>query len=113
MSEAVEIAKNGNKILPSVTSIEKGKELFKFSHAAAQHMEELHRKIPIHIIKDILENPMSVLKDPRGSNALMHYSQLWKNGKLYNVEVLYDKATNQVLHFLYRQEALGPLARIK
>ena len=27
-------------------------------------------------------------------------------------EVLYDKPTNQIMHFLYKREALGPLPRI-
>ncbi|WP_158624942.1 hypothetical protein [Gynurincola endophyticus] len=56
---------------------------------------------------------MSVVKDPQGTKALMHYSQMWKNGKLYNVEVLYDKGANTIMHFKYTQKPLGSLPAIK
>lgn len=42
----------------------------------------------------------------------MYYSRMWVNKKLYNVEVLYDKSTNTIEHFLYRQKKLGPLPKI-
>ncbi|SMP29205.1 hypothetical protein SAMN06264346_11185 [Chryseobacterium profundimaris] len=56
---------------------------------------------------------MFVLSDPRGTNALMHYSQMWKNDKLYNVKVLYDEGTNTIMHFKYTQKPLGSLPTIK
>ena len=46
------------------------------------------------------------LPDLGGSRALMHYSPMWKNGKLYNLEILYDKASNSIWHFQYN--ALKP-----
>ena len=68
-------------------------------------MDEAGRMIPVK---------MTVVKDPRGAtNAMMHYSQMWKNGKLYNVEVLYEKTTNTIIHFKYDTRALGPLSKIK
>lgn len=56
---------------------------------------------------------MHVIKNPRGTTALRYFSQIWKNGKLYNAEVVYDSATNEILHFLYDQRALGPLPKVK
>jgi hypothetical protein len=50
--------------------------------------------------------------DPGGSNALMYYSPMWKNGKVYNFEVLYDQTTNSIWHFKYTRKALGPLPLI-
>lgn len=31
------------------------------------------------------------MPDPRGSNATMYYTTMYKNGKMYNLEVLYDE----------------------
>lgn len=76
-------------------------------------MADKARAIPIQIMNNIIKAPMSVVKDPQGTSALMHYSQMWKNGKLYNVEILYDKATNTIMHFKYTQKSLGSLPAIK
>lgn len=75
-------------------------------------MDEAGRMIPIQVLDDIIKAPMSVVKDPQGTNALIHYSQMWKNGKLYNVEVLYDKVANTIMHFKYTQKPLGSLPAI-
>lgn len=85
---------------------------YNFTKTAATHMDEAGRMIPIQILDDIIKAPMQVLKDPQGTNALMHYSQMWKNNKLYNVEILYDKTANTIMHFKYTQKAIGPLRSI-
>ncbi|MEC4048834.1 SpvB/TcaC N-terminal domain-containing protein [Flavobacterium sp. SUN046] len=85
---------------------------YNFTKTAAAHMDEAGRMIPVQTLDDIIKAPMQVLKDPQGTNALMHYSQMWKNNKLYNVEVLYDKAANTIMHFKYTQKAIGPLQAI-
>lgn len=38
----------------------------------------------------------------RGSNATMHHSTLYRGGKPYKLEVLYDKQTNSIWHFKYK-----------
>lgn len=87
--------------------------LFNFTDTAGRHMNEVERRIPIHILDKVIKSPVTVLKDPQGaSKAMMHYSQVWKNGKLYNVEVLYDKTTNTIPHFQYTQKPIGPLTRV-
>ena len=94
-------------------AVKGGKELFKFTDTAAKHMDEAGRMIPIQILDNIIKTPMLVVKDPQGTKALIYYSQMWKNGKLYNVEVLYNKGTNTVMHFKYTQKSLGSLSTIK
>lgn len=89
------------------------KDVFNFTGTAAKHMGEASRKIPIHTLNDIIKAPIHVTKDPQGTKALMHYSQMWKNGKQYNVEVLYDKTTSTIMHFKYATRALGPLPKIR
>lgn len=44
---------------------------------------------------------------------MMYYSQIIKNGKLYNTEILYEQSTNTILHFKYTQKAIGPLSKTK
>lgn len=63
------------------------------------------RKVSIQILDDVIKSTKG-LPDPGGSKALMHYSQMW-NGKLYNLEVLRDKASNSIRHFQYGREATG------
>ena len=80
---------------------------------AGRLMHDTGRRIPIHILDDVINSPMRITKDPQGaSNAMMYYSRLWRNGKLYNVEVLYEKASNRILHFQYSPEPVGPLKKL-
>ncbi|QVL56092.1 MAG: hypothetical protein KFB95_02485 [Simkaniaceae bacterium] len=57
---------------------------------------------------------MAITKDPRGAleGSRMYYSRMHRNGKLYNVEVLYDKTTNEISHFKYTPKKRGPLSKI-
>ncbi len=76
-------------------------------------MNEKGRIIPIQTLDIIIKTPVAVAKDPRNAtDAIMHYSQMSKNGKLYNVEVLYDKTTNTIMHFKYGRDVMGPLPKI-
>jgi len=87
--------------------------ILNFTNTAGKHMFEVERRIPMHILDKVVKSPMTVVKDPRGaSTAMMHYSQIWKNGKLYNVEVLYDKTTNTISHFRYGRDPMGSLKKI-
>jgi RHS repeat-associated protein len=100
---------------PNKTSIAASNEraLLNFTDTAGKHMYEVERRIPMHILDKVIKSPMAVVKDPQGaSNAMMHYSQVWKNGRLYNVEVLYDKTTNTISHFQYTQKQIGPLKKV-
>ena len=91
----------------------RGYEPFNFVGKAATRMEQPERMIPLHVLDEIIKNPMHTLPDPqRATNAFMHYSRLWRNGKLYNAEVLYEKSTNTIYHFLYTRESKGPLGRL-
>ena len=89
-----------------------GADLFNFGKMAAEHMLNPDRRVSILILDDVVKNTKGLV-DPKGSTALMHYSQMWKNGKLYNLEVLYDKASNSIWHFKYTQDAIGPLPAIQ
>ena len=75
-------------------------------------MDDASRMIPVQTLDDVIKATIAIAKDPQGTNAIMYYSQMIKNGKLYNVEVLYDKATNTIMHFLYTKDAVGPLSKI-
>jgi len=89
--------------------IPKSRIPFKFTGTAAKRMQESGRRIPIHTMEEIIKFPKHILKDPQGSNGLMYYSRIFRNKKQYNVEILYDKASNQIMHFKYTQDPLGPL----
>lgn len=45
-------------------------------------------------------------------NQLIYYTTMYKNGKMYNLEVLYDEISNTVYHFEYARKAMGNLPAI-
>jgi hypothetical protein len=79
-------------------TLEKG---INFADKAMQHMNEPGRFVPIQTLIDAIRygtaNP-----DPRGSQAVMYTIEMIKNGKAYELEVLYDQASNTIYHFLYK-----------
>ena len=83
-----------------------------FSNKALEHMGESGRQVPIQTLQDTIRYGEG-LPDPRGSSATMYYATMTKNGKTYNLEVLYDKASNTVYHFEYARKAMGNLSQIK
>jgi len=89
--------KNGKKLFKAA----KGeKELFNFGTTAAKHMAEKGRAVPVQILEQAIKGSKGVA-DPQGSRALMHSIEMFRNGKAYKLDVLYDKATNSIWHFQY------------
>lgn len=82
-----------------------------FSNKALEHMGESGRQVPIQTLQDAIRYG-EAMPDPRGSNATMYYTTMYKNGKMYNSEVLYDKVSNTVYHFEYARKAMGDLPAI-
>jgi len=82
-----------------------------FSSKAAAHMADKGRHVPMKLLRDVITKGRGHA-DPRGSRALMYYSRIVRQGKVYNLEVLYDRATNSVWHFEYTRRAIGTLSRI-
>lgn len=83
----------------SIKGISVGEEL-NFSVKAAEHMENPARAVPVQILQDAIQSSQGV-PDPRGSTALMHTIEMYKNDTAYQLEVLYNKATNAIWHFQY------------
>ncbi|PPA86076.1 hypothetical protein C4A75_05600 [Brevibacillus laterosporus] len=82
-----------------------------FAAKAAQHMGEAGRFVPVQIQQAVIKYGKG-FADPRGSQAKMYYDIIYRNGKKYNIEVLYDAATNTVYHFEYARKAMGHLPAI-
>ena len=81
-------------------NVSSSKELLNFSTKAAEHMLEKERTVPIQILQQAIKYSKGK-PDQRGSKALLHTIEMWKNGKPYNLEVLYDEASNSIWHFKY------------
>ena len=86
--------------LSEIRFVKEGNELFNFARAAGIHMTEPGRVVPVQILEQAIKGSKGVV-DPRGSRALMHTTEMWRNGKVYNLEVLYDESTNSIWHFKY------------
>ena len=50
-------------------------------------------------------------QDAAGANA--YYTTILKNGKSYNLKVVYHAESNTIFHFHYSRQAMGPLSKIK
>lgn len=73
----------------------------KLTSKVVKHMENPHRYVPMRILQEAIKYGKAV-PAPRGSRATMYYIEMYKNNKIYTLEVLYDKQTNTIWHFLYR-----------
>ena len=82
-----------------------------FSNKALEHMGESGRQVPVQTLQDAIRYG-EAMPDPSGSSATMYYTTMYKNGKMYNLEVLYDEFTNMVYHFEYARKAMGNLPAI-
>ena len=98
--EKVSKAKNLN--------IDKG---INFASKAEQHMGNPVRQVPVQTLTDAIKSVKGIA-DPRGSDALMHYTTMFKSGNQYNLEVLYNGSTNTIYHFEYARKAMGPSIKI-
>ncbi|TDW91896.1 RHS repeat-associated core domain-containing protein, partial [Dinghuibacter silviterrae] len=101
----------GLRAIASLRTITASDEILNFTNTAWQHMQNPDRKVPIQILKDVIENSPS-FPDPRGSNARMFYERMFRNGQEYNLEVLYEESSNTIMHFKYSDKAMGPLPKI-
>ena len=63
-------------------------------------MAEKGRAVPVQILEQTIKGSKGVA-DPKGSRALMHNIEMFRNSKAYKLEVLYDKTTNSIWHFEY------------
>ena len=64
-------------------------------------MDDPNRFVPIQILKEAINHGKAV-QDPQGTDAIMYYIDMYKNNIKYTLEVLYDSASNTVMHFLYK-----------
>ncbi len=79
-----------------------------FTTTTTKRMEQAGRYVPIQTLKSAIRFGQE-MPDPQGTSAKMYYTVMYKNQKEYNLEVLYNKSTNTVLHFMYTRDSLGPL----
>jgi len=90
------------------TKLEKG---LNFAAKPAEHMANAGRFVPVQTLTSAIKYGVKAA-DPRGSEATMFYTVMYRNGNAYNLEVLYHEATNTVYHFEYARKAMGPLPAI-
>ena len=83
-----------------------------FSNKALEHMGESGRQVPVQTLQDAIRYG-EAMPDPSGSSATMYYTTMYKNGKMYNLEVLYDEISNTVYYFEYARKAMGNLPAIE
>ncbi|MGL6195412.1 MAG: hypothetical protein ACRC2T_11385 [Thermoguttaceae bacterium] len=110
ITAATKALRSAGSMSKAGTSIKLRRNL-NYSTKAAEHLKGAARFVPENIIKEGIISGIPT-PDPRGSEAIMYYSRLWRNGKLYNFEVLYNHNTNTIWHCKYTPEAIGPFLKI-
>lgn len=71
-----------------------------FTSTAAERMANPARYVPVSILKMAIEYGTQS-PDPQGSNAIMYTIQMYRNNVEYTLEVLFDKVSNTIYHFMY------------
>jgi hypothetical protein len=106
---------NSISLLPEFINSTKptAKISYEFTNITLERMNDPSRRVPLNIIDEVIKNPQIVTADPQGTSSLKYFSVIYKNGELYNIEVLYKQSNNKIYHFLYSQKSLGPLPPIK
>ncbi len=109
----------GVKIGYGVYQLNKLPKTLGFTKTAANHMDDTNRYVPMLLMRQGIKGRKG-LPDPRGSDAMMYYMRMNKKSiknnlptnKLYNLEVLYHRKSNQIMHFKYTEKAIGPLKAV-
>jgi LysM repeat protein len=81
-----------------------------FASTPAKHMKNSSRYVPVQMQRATIGG--KAYPDPGGSTAKAYYSRMYRNGKMYNLQVVYHRQSNTVYHFHYTKRALGPLKAI-
>jgi RHS repeat-associated protein len=76
-----------------------------FTVTTTARMENASRFVPVQTLISAIKYGKE-MDDARGSTAKMFYTVMYKNGQAYNLEVLYDKGSNTVFHFVYTRDAI-------
>ena len=52
-------------------------------------MADKNRAVPVQILEQAIKGSKGIA-DPKGSRALMHTTEMFKNGRTYNLEVCHS-----------------------
>ena len=99
------------KTATALSTLSKEAKAVSFSEKAGSRLLDPNRTVPIDILEHTINNSIGYI-DEQGSRAMTYYSKYIKNGKEYNLKVLYDEASNSIWHFHYSRDAMGTLSRI-
>jgi len=90
----------GNRSALGIVAGTNSKGSLNFTSKTVLHMEETSRYVPVQILQEAI-NVGTPMPDPQGTSAVMYTTPMYKNGKLYDLEVLYNADTNEIYHFMY------------
>lgn len=73
---------------------------YNFSDTPSKHQEDSERRVPLNMIDEAIKTGIPS-PDPQGTGAIMYKITMYRNGKSYTLEVLYNSQTNEIWHFKY------------
>jgi hypothetical protein len=84
---------------------------FKFTNTTIKRFVDPSRTVAATDLRSAVSG--KAYADPQGaSGASAYYSTILRNGKSYNLKVIYNEESNTVFHFHYSRQAMGPLPKI-
>jgi hypothetical protein len=95
--EAIGVTASGAIGTGLYKSLEEG---VNFTKTTLERMTDPNRYVPVSTLIDAIKNGIAN-PYPQGTDAIMYTIEMVRNNVTYTLEVLYDEATNTILHFMY------------
>jgi hypothetical protein len=65
-------------------------------------MEKVNRHVPSNMLAFAIKYGAKTVDPQSAPGATKHVIEMFKNGKKYNLEVVFRESDNTILHFLYK-----------
>jgi len=93
-------------------AIVESKAGFNFTSTTIKRFTDPARAVPANDLRRAVGG--TPYADPQGAvGASAYYTTILKNGKSYNLKVVYNQESNTIFHFHYSRSSMGPLPKIK
>lgn len=74
----------------------------KFTATTAARQAMVARRVPLNILARAIQTGRRMADPQAAAGAIKIVSDMYKNGKLYQLEIIYREADKMILHFHYQ-----------
>lgn len=83
-------------------SINRLSPLLRFTETTAAHQANPARQVPLRILSEAILTGRRMPDPQNAAGAVKIVSEMYRNGKIYNLEVIYHESSKTILHFLFK-----------